>query len=580
MKIWCPPCLASRQPIVSLCLYVAVAVWSTGPVVRDPCRLLPLGGASAATVPLFNVWTIWWNADRAAVGFRDYWQAPIFHPTRNALAFSEPQPATLIVAPLIWCLGERILAYNLYLWGALVLNGVFAELLLRRLGVHRWVAIGGGVATVLLPIVHWQLEVLQLAHLWPCLGCWLALWQCARQPSVPWGGLCGLFCGLMFWTCAHQAVLQTVLLVPLLALLPWRWRSVRLWQAAFVGAVVAGGLILPLALPLRAAVQEQGFERSAEFVEQLSATLGDYTAALGRGPTVGGPRTDRPYWKLSPGWLKYGFAGMGGWWGIGRLRWRRWTMFLTGMGLLAVVFSLGAHLKIGGWEPWWTLATHWPGLGQVRNVFRFAFFLQLAVVLLAAQGVHAGMILCRTGGMQGGRRRLAFSLLALVGLAVVGETLPASIQVASGPALNEALPWLDFVRSHVEPGKAVACLPFATGDGGADYEITARWMYWGTFHGVPLVDGYSGFFPESHFRLRQALSQGRLSGPGLKLLEAAGVELVVIDRGKFQGPRDEESQIGGISVRRVLQNDAGVDVYRIFREPVPAGVKTMRIREN
>src|SRR5690606_18272581 len=98
------------------------------------------------TVPLFNAWTIWWNCDRLAHGFRGYWDAPIFFPEQQTFAFSEPQPATLMVAPVLWGSGSPILAYNAYLWLSLLLNGLVTLWLLKSLGHRTWLAGLGAIA--------------------------------------------------------------------------------------------------------------------------------------------------------------------------------------------------------------------------------------------------------------------------------------------------------------------------------------------------------------------------------------------------------------------------------------------------
>jgi hypothetical protein len=58
---------------------------------------LPLWTEQEATVPLFNSWTLWCVADRAAHNFEDFWQAPIFYPKEGTFTFSEPQPLTGIL---------------------------------------------------------------------------------------------------------------------------------------------------------------------------------------------------------------------------------------------------------------------------------------------------------------------------------------------------------------------------------------------------------------------------------------------------------------------------------------------------
>lgn len=131
------------RPLIALACYGFAAVWVTWPLALTATTSFPIGLLGADTVPLLNLWTMWWNSDRLRHGLSGYWNAPLFYPAQNTFALSEPQPVTLIVAPVIWLTGSRVLAYNCYLWLSLIFNGLFAERLLRVAGVSRCVALLG-----------------------------------------------------------------------------------------------------------------------------------------------------------------------------------------------------------------------------------------------------------------------------------------------------------------------------------------------------------------------------------------------------------------------------------------------------
>ncbi|MGH7128173.1 MAG: hypothetical protein ACREIV_06375, partial [Planctomycetaceae bacterium] len=530
-----------------------------------------------ATVPLFNVWTMWWNADRVLHGFRGYWDAPIFHPAEETFAFSEPQPTTVVVAPVVWLTGSRVLAYNVYLWLSLVLNGVFAERLLRLLGVKRLIAVGGGAAMLLLPIVHWQLGVVQLVPLWGILWTWTVLVKLSRRPTLWRGVEAGAAFGVTFLTCVHHGLFLAVLLAGAVWMLPRRLRQPRTWFAWLAAGVAAAVIVGPVALKLHHTLAENEFTRTREVVGQLSAMPGDYTAAPGRQWIDPGDLAARPYWRLSPGWIKVGLAVVGVAFGLWRRRWRRWTLFLLLTAALAFLLSLGPNLHIGSWRPWWTLMEHGPGLSQVRNVFRFAFFVQMAAVLFAAQGLHGMWVLVRRflsripPGAAGGLWRMKLAryaittLLAVLGLAAIFETRPERPRLAAVPDAGAHAGWIAFVREHTPPGRAIACVPFAGGNQVGDYEATTRWMHFGTFHGVPLVNGYSGFFPKEHFEIRDAVNTAFPSEAVLQRLADRGVEFVVVDRSAIPAEALDRATFGSLSLERVFADPGGVEVYRLRR---------------
>ena len=553
--------LLARMAI--LALYAALALAATWPLAQAPARTLPTGGVQTATVPLFNLWTIWWNADRLRHGFRGYWNAPIFHPVRDSFAFSEPQPTTILVAPIIWLTGSRVLAYNVYLWLSLVLNAAMALRLLRRVGVRPLPAVGGGAAMLLLPIVHWQLDVLQLVPLWGILWTWIALVKTSRRPTLLHGAEYGAAFGITFLTCGHQGLFLAVLTAAAAWVLPRQWLSVRTWSAALAAIVVAAVLIVPVAARLRHAAKENDFTRTPEIVAQLSAEPGDYTCPSGKQLIDLGRGTARPFWSLSPGWIKLGLAVIGAALGLSRRRGRRWTAFLLITAVLAYFLSLGPNLYLGQWQPWWTLTHIVPGFSQVRNVFRFAFFVQMAVVLLAVQGVQGLCLLDRRLLAKQSWRYAGGTGIVLLALAALVETRPDGPNIATAPDAGANSGWIRFVREATPAGRAIACLPVAGSNHMEDYEVTTRWMYFGTFHHVPLVDGYSGFFPGQHFEIRDALNRAPFAESTLQRLADAGAEFLLVDRAALSDLPAAPFRTGSIALEPVFADSLGIDIYRI-----------------
>lgn len=76
--------------ILELAVYFLLALIFTWPLARHIASGIPMGTETVATVPLFNLWTLWWNADRLGALYQGYWDAPIFYPLEGVFAFSEP----------------------------------------------------------------------------------------------------------------------------------------------------------------------------------------------------------------------------------------------------------------------------------------------------------------------------------------------------------------------------------------------------------------------------------------------------------------------------------------------------------
>jgi hypothetical protein len=495
-------------------LYFAVALASTWPLAKSLDTGLPLGLERVATVPLLNTWTIWWNADRAAHGFHHYWDAPIFHPTPTTFVFSEAQPTTLVVAPVVWLTGNAALAYNLYLLASLTLNGWCADRLLRRVGLGVIAAGCGGVMVQVLPFLCWQLGVLQLTTLWGVLWTTTAAWSFAQSPSWRGAGLLGLAFGVTYAACNYYGLFLAVVLGPSAVWMLHRgWLQPRVWLQTVLAAAVAGVLVSPIVLVQHRVSREMGWQRDWSVVRDLSAHLRDYTDTpcpqwLEAWEDDSEPRADS--WPLGPGWLKLLAAAVGLGCGVARPSLRRWTVVAATMGALALAYSLGPVLELWNLTPYRVLFDYVPGFAQIRSPFRFAVFVQLATVWLAAIAVDTlcpprwlwherwqGWLATHSAWPRWGLRGVGWLPSLALGSCLLAETLPYVQDVRQLPPLSELPEWVTFLRDETPAEAAVVCLPFVRGTEVAKYEPTTWWMWWSTFHRHPLINGYSGFFPES-----------------------------------------------------------------------------------
>ncbi len=568
----------SRYPLLTLFLCIALygllALATTWPLILQSGSRLPIGTEESSTVSLFNAWTIWWNADRLVHAGEGYWDSPIFFPTANTFALSEPQPLTMAVAPVIWISGSRVLAYNVYLWFSLIMNGLVAQWLLSFLRIRLAIAISGGIAMVLLPVVHWQMGVIQLVPLWGILWTWLALAKLfdpstcpVSYRSVAWrGGELGLSFVATLFASVHHALFLTLLLLGAAWVLCIKTLNLRTLSSLGVAVSVAAVLTAPVVIPVREVSKKFDFSRPTETVEQLSLKVDDYTRAFGWS-ILPVQRSERnAMWQPSPGLFKLVLALVGLLAGIWLRNRRHWTCFITLTGVLSFALSLGTHLSLFGWEPWQFLCEFVPGFSQVRSAFRFAYFFQIVSVLLAAQGVDA---LLSWAAIRFNRRpteRLAFVcvafLTALAGVVAVGDPWPPKLALAVAPNVDRNLDWVNHLKQM--PGNAaVLCLPMAGGNHVRDFEITTEWMMLGSYHGKPLVNGYSGFFPPGCLELGEETWTVGLSEERLEELFYAGVRFVVVDQRRFKVDWKDGQRMGSVQVKMVVRNLGGIDLFEL-----------------
>lgn len=600
-------------------VYLAIAVFASWPLCLSPATTISFGFETEATVPLLNLWTTWWNTDRLANGFRGYWDAPIFYPTKGTFAFSEVQPTMVIVAPVVWLTGSRILAYNIYYLLIQSLNGISSRCLLRRLGYSPWLAFSGGVMCQMLPFIWWQSAVVQLTTLFGIVwtihslldvfdpkktvfhgsnwedtistfrfvGRLFSQWDYSIGRAVrrllaeqsleefDWCGallrglkLGGSF-GLTYLLCNYWGLYLAILLIPSSI---WFWNASLLRLRAFlefslsvvVAFVVSLILIGPLVLVQRSLAREQSWYREQSLILELSAHARDYVDTprskiavapneepLDNPPLVTWslfPGLDAPednrkdLWPLGGGSLKLILAPLGLAAALLTRGKRRWGIFAATFAAIAFGLSLGPTLwmspwvpVVGGESPYELLQRYVPGFALIRSPFRFAMFFQLAIVWLSLEALDLlnpirwktakldaespvvearsflhGLILplqtfWQTPLSAKGTMILKGALI-VSSLILVIEVWPPRQSLYACPT-GPTPAWIQWLRENSSPGDSIVCLPLPTGYHVRDYEATTVWMYWGTFHRRPLVNGYSGFFPQDFVKMKEEMGR-------------------------------------------------------------------------
>ena len=417
-----------------------------------------------------------------------------------------------------------------------------------------------------------------------------------REATWQRGTEAGAAFAITFLMCGHHGLFLSVLLAGTAWILPRHWRSRKTWAGVLAGVAIAAVLAGPMIFKLKTSLSDSYFNRKPRTVARLSAKSLDYTATHARQLVRLGPKMEKRR-RLSPGTLKYALALIGIGFGLARKRWRRWTLFLLATGGLAFALSLGANLNIFDWKVWETLTESVPGFSQVRSVFRFAWFVQMAVVLLAAQGLHwlvvLGNLLHRhrdSERVQALRANLEFltrmilrgkdrrkferrshigirGTLICLGALLILETLPKRVEMATTPDLEKNTGWLEFVRDETQPGKVILCVPMAASNKVTDFEVTTRWMFFQTVHRKAMINGYSGFFPKHYFDNRRAVRNNMLTAETLFSLAEQDVDLIVADRRKFPRTDFDLASLETPGVVRVFEDpQAEIDVYRIVTE--------------
>jgi hypothetical protein len=476
----------TRQEVgLSLAGHAAIVAIMSWPLVLD----LAHQGVTDRPDGRLNAWILAWDVHALVHEPGRLFQAPIFHPLPDALAFSENLLVPAILsAPAQW-LGGPVLGYNFVLLLSFVVSGVGVQLLVRRVtgdrlaafvagaffaaGAHRWIRLAHlhAQVTLFLPFAllafdrFWARRTLGRALV---VGLFLAL-----------QGLSSVYLG---------AITATALAAAVAVAIAGGLTGSALWRLG-AGFLLAALLMAPVVRPYLRMRDFQGMEFTLDDLKLYATTLESYAASGNRlygGLTQRLLDPERVQDTLFPGFtvLLLGIAGLAS----APPRYR--AVFLAASAA-AVVFSLGPETAFYRF-----LHEHVVLVRGVRALSRFSLLPVLGLAVLS--------------GLALAGRRWTTSLLALVLMMVESTNVPLKYGVYAGPPA--AARWL--------AGKdgAVAYLPLGERDTEA--------MLDGIAHFRPLVNGDSGFVPRPYARAQELLD-GQVADEDLRFLRAVDVRHAV-----------------------------------------------------
>jgi hypothetical protein len=513
-------------------LYTVLAIASTWPLAKQLDSQIPLGALDSPAVPFVSIWTLWWTSDRLPVGFADYWDAPIFHPTERSFSLSEPMSLLGIAAsPLFWVGAPLALIYNLVALAALVLNGLVAFGLMRSLRLHRTAAAIGGAMMVVLPFSHREIGNLQLV---PLAGILLTLWallKFAGRPSPTSGLRLGAAFASAYLICGQPALFLVLAAAPASVWLIRRsfFRPASLLAVA-AAILTCAALIGPVAVEQINRFGERGFERTPREVFTGAASLDAWWASAARpfAPTL---QKRPPAGSFGPahfpGATKLALALIGVVWGLCRAEYRRTTAFLATLGLVAMWISALPRIELGGASAYSLLRDALPGIAQVRAYYRAGALTQIAVVLLATQTLHALLTRGADAGSVGkGRARGPAAAVVALGLLAIFELWPVQ-RLSPVLSLDAWRPWTSWVKQNIGPDEVMAYFPFTHGPQSYKFTQESRWMLLQIDHGRTMVNGFSSYIPESRREFARSAA-GFPSEKSHQLMQRYGVRWVVV----------------------------------------------------
>jgi hypothetical protein len=559
--------------------FTAVTVAKTYPLIRHFGTQLP-GGLGD---PLLVTWILAWGSHALTTDPLNLFNANIFYPVQNTLALSEHMIAVVpLFAPVYLLTGNPVTAYNTVFFLSFVLCGMAMFLLVHHWTENFWASLLSGCLFAFAPIRFAELSHLQLynfywaplvllfldkffrSQCWRDLGCFAVCYWLAVLSSVYLGWFTTIAVGV--YTLYNIVRIDRALLS----------RRMVLRYAVFIIASLI--ILIPFHLPYYEIQQQWGFSTTLQECIYWSADpLLNYfsppylfnTAYLSLVESYF-PRVRYllNQQMLFPGFV-LGVLVVAGSLPVAKChpngKYLQPQRLFRLVLVLSLLLSLGPFLVILGRDtglplPYLLFYYLVPGFQAMRVPGRFALMAMLGASVLAALGFLRTSEFMRrrwrqrqvwTDGFQG--------LLALVWIglfiAELGfKPLPLA-SIPSGQRIPEVYRWL---ATRQLDGPIVE-LPL-----GQSFWEALKYMYFSTYHWLPIVNGASRFLPPTHAQVNSELSAFP-SRKAAELLSAMGVKGLILHTDQLEpqeATRWRSADLADIGLEEVARFDGDV-VYKL-----------------
>jgi Bacterial membrane protein YfhO len=534
-----------RGPAMTVGIYTVATLVMTFPLIQHPSRTLP----SDLIDTLLNTWIIGWDADRLRHGLSGVWDAPIFFPYRNALAFSENLfGIAIFVAPIYWVTDNAVLTYNVAFIASFAFAGIGMFLLAHSLTGSRPAALVAGAYYAFCPYRMLQIMHIQmLATGWMPIGLlglhryfqtdrrrWLALFVVAYVLQVTSNMYVAYF----------MAIPAAFLIADGIVASRARWRT-KVLEIVAAGTVVLV-MLLPVLVPYYQARAAYRNVRNSVEIEMNSADLRSYFTpheAVGIWrwlPTAAAVEGEK---ALFPGLL---FVALGCVAALQASRLsshdRRNVILYGAIAAVAAAVSFGPHVygwgvKLTDHGPYdwlWRLVPGWDGM---RVPARFG---SVSLLALAVIGAIGGAILLRPVGRRGQTVATVCGFLIVLAEGWIVPMRVVAYNARGRPEDRDVTQWL-----AARPAGGVLDLPMVT-----DNFEELHYQYGTLRHGHPLVNGMSGYNSGLQRLFRNPagpLYDWERPDAVVRMLRAVGIRYVVVHHGDYtreeRRTREEEKSV-------------------------------------
>ena len=442
----------------------------------------------------YALWNVAWVADALIVHPATLFDANIFYPAHNTLAFSEANIGAGTVALPAWGLtGNPYLAYNTVVFFAFAMGAAGAYYLVRHLSGSREAAAVGAVLFAFCPFIFARTAHIQLLMSFGLPFSLLAFHRLVAQPGVGRAVTLGVLLWVQALSCAYYGIFAGLIVglgTVVFAVTRGLWTSPRYWLCIALAAAVALGLTAPFFLPY-VQVQQAGFARTIDEAREYSANGGAWLASAAWAHRWWLPRIEGFSEVLFPGVLAtaLGLAGL-----VRGLRRPAPGTVTSAVNSLPAGPVLPRDVVL--FYAAVALAAFWASFGPAAGLYRLLYntvpvfsFLRaparIGIVVPMALVVLASVVLAPWLRARPRPAVWTAALMLLAALELNGAPLTG---FRDAPLMPEAYRMLARL-----PRGAVAEFPYFYRRG--DFPRHAEYMLGSTVHFQPLINGYSDHIP-------------------------------------------------------------------------------------
>lgn len=541
---------------------------------------------------MFQAWTLAWDLHAIGENPGNLFNANIYYPNDDTLAYSDHQASTaLLAAPILALTGNPMQTANYMLILNFFLSALGAYLLANRLTRNRTASFVAGFA--------FAFAAPRLAHMghlhlstagWIPL-CLLFLHRYTENRKWTDAALVGVFIvvqTLATWYYGFMLAIAVVLFLIVRLVIERKAFSLRWTLTLVVVLIAAAGLIVPFTVPyLKNHSKDPRFEWEIDEVDLFSADVRDFaiassgnwlwgsaTESLRKTTEKRGGSTER---TLFPGLLPLtlGIAGAVLLFKRGSGWERFYVRYYVALAAFAVLMCLGSRLYFFGHSlnipmPYDFFYYTVPGFKVMRVPARFIILVILSLSVLSAFAVRALLVWVAKKKSPAASGLAALGVVALLLLDLMSVPLEMS-RIPLKSEFPAVYKWLaeekgdfaivEFPLAHYDP---------ATYEAGLQYEpswlaLEPHRTYYSTLHWKKMLNGYSGFIPDTYYEAVKAMD-GFPSAESIPWLKVTGIKYVIV-HGKEMNPVILEWVF-----RWSLKKDGGLKPWKVFDNGSPGDV--------